>query len=42
MKLEDKIWKRLQMLKNNQTKISPVAMFASQFGPLNTRDYFYR
>ena len=22
------------------TKISPVAMFASQFGPLNTRDFF--
>ena len=47
---DDKIEEGLEKFRNlgsNQrkftnmlTKISPVAMFASQFGPLNTRDFF--
>ena len=45
-KLEEKLEKfrnlgsKNRQFQNYLSKLSPVAMFASQFGPLNTRDFF--
>ena len=45
-KIEEKLEKfrdlgsKTRQFQNYLSKLSPVAMFASQFGPLNTRDFF--